>query len=85
MEKALSASDASALAAATVDWLVESGLGGCEVPEIVAGLGRRLNAAGIAVDRVGCAILTLHPQFVSQEATWRSDGDSATTSYYTPS
>jgi adenylate cyclase len=84
MEKALPASDASAPAAGAIEWLIESGLGGYEVTEIVAGLGRRLNAAGIAVDRVGCAILTLHPQFVSQEATWRSDGDSATTSYYTP-
>jgi adenylate cyclase len=82
MEKALPASDAPARAA---DWLVESGLGGCEVQEIVAGLGRRLNAAGIAVDRVGCAILTLHPQFVSQEAIWRADDDSAITNYYTPS
>jgi adenylate cyclase len=85
MEKALSASDAPARAAGVVEWLVESGLGGCDVPEIVTGLGRQLNAAGIAVDRVGCAILTLHPQFVSQEATWRSDDNSATTSYYTPS
>ena len=66
MEKALPASDVPARAAGVAGWLVESGLGGCEVPEIVAGLGRRLNAAGIAVDRVGCAILTLHPQFVSQ-------------------
>ena len=85
MEKALSASDAPARAAGVVEWLVESGLGGCDVPEMVTGLGRQLNAAGIAVDRVGCAILTLHPQFVSQEATWRSDDNSATTSYYTPS
>ena len=64
MEKALSASDAPARATGVVEWLVESGLGGCEVPHIVAGLGRRLNTAGIAVDRVGCAILTLHPQFM---------------------
>ena len=84
MEKALSASDAPAHATGVVEWLVESGLGGCEVPHIVAGLGRRLNTAGIAVDRVGCAILTLHPQFVSQEAIWRSDDDSAITNYYTP-
>lgn len=84
MEKALSASGASALAAAAVDWLVESGLSGCEVPEIITRLGRRLNAASVAVDRIGCSILTLHPQFVSQEATWHSDDDRATTRYYTP-
>ena len=48
MEKALSASDGPVRATGVVEWLVESGLGGCEVPHIVAGLGRRLNAAGIA-------------------------------------
>ena len=84
MKNALSASDASALAATAVDWLVESGLGGSDVPELVAGLCRHLNAGGFAVDRAGCAILTLHPQIVSQEVTWRSDDDSATTTYYTP-
>lgn len=84
MDNALAASDTSARATGVVDWLVESGLAGCEVPHIVAGLGRRLNMAGIAVDRVGCAILTLHPQFVSQEAIWRADDDSAITNNYTP-
>ena len=84
MEKALAASEDTARAAGVVEWLVESGLGGCEVSHIVAGLGRRLNTAGIAVDRVGCAILTLHPQFVSQEAIWHADDDSAITNYYTP-
>ena len=84
MKDALSASDASALAATAADWLVESGLGGSDVPELVAGLCRHLNAGGFAIDRSGCAILTLHPQNVSQEVTWRSDDDSATTTYYTP-
>ena len=84
MKNALSASDASALVATAVGWLVESGLDGSDVPELVAGLGRRLNAGGVAVDRAGCAILTLHPQIVSQEVTWRSDDNSATTRYYTP-
>lgn len=84
MEKALSDSAPPPHTTGIVEWLVESGLGGCEVPHIVAGLGRRLNAAGIAADRVGCSILTLHPQFVSQEATWLADGGSAITSYYTP-
>jgi adenylate cyclase len=84
METARSASDAPARAMGVAEWLIQSGLSGCEVPEIVAGLGRRLNAAGIAVDRVGCAILTLHPQFVSQEAIWHADDDRAITNYYTP-
>lgn len=83
MENALSAPDAPARANGVVPWLVESGLAGSEVSHIVAELGRRLNTVGIAVDRVGCAILTLHPQFVSQEATWRADDDSAITNAYT--
>src|SRR5260221_1968080 len=84
MQNVFSASDASALVATVVNWLVESGLGGSDVPELLAGLGRRLNAGGIAVDRSGCAILTLHPQIVSQEVAWRSDDDTATTTYFTP-
>lgn len=52
--------------------------------ELVAGLCRRLNAGGIAVDRAGCSVLTLHPQIFSQEITWRSDDDNAITRYYTP-
>jgi hypothetical protein len=35
MEKALSSSDAPARTTSVVEWLVESGLGVCEVPEIV--------------------------------------------------
>lgn len=84
MRNAISAVDASQLVAAAVDWLVDSGLGGSDVPELVAGLGRRLNAGGVAVDRAGCAILTLHPQIVSQEATWSLESDKATTRHYTP-
>ncbi|NLS04079.1 adenylate/guanylate cyclase domain-containing protein [Rhizobium sp. P32RR-XVIII] len=84
MKNALSASDASALVAAAVDWLVDSGLGGRDVRELVEGLAHRLNTGGAAVDRAGCSILTLHPQIVSQEVTWCSDDDSATTKYYTP-
>src|SRR5258707_10222958 len=84
MQNVFSASDASALVATVVNWLVESGLGGSAVPELLAGLCRRLNAGGIAVDRAGCAILTLHPQIVSQEVAWRSDDDTATTTYFTP-
>lgn len=83
MKAVVSVSDAATLVATAVEWLVESGLCGSDVPQLLAGLCRRLNAGGIAVDRGGCAILTLHPQIVSQEATWRRD-DSATTTYYTP-
>src|SRR5260221_11411642 len=84
MQNVLSASDASALVATVVNWLVESGLGGSEMPELLAGLCRRLNAGGGAVDPAGCAIFTLHPPIVSQEGAWRSDDDSATTTDFPP-
>ena len=58
--------------------VAESGLSGTDVAELVAGLCRRLNAAGVAMDRGGCSIITLHPQIVSQEVTWRADDDTAT-------
>ena len=74
---AASASEISALTASAVDWLVESGLGGSDVPRLVTGLGRRLNGGGIGVERAGCAVLTLHPQIVSQEVTWQADNDRA--------
>ena len=51
MKDGFSVSDASALAATSVEWLVESGLHGSGVPELVAGLCRRLNAGGVGVDR----------------------------------
>ncbi len=84
MQNVLSAFDASALAATVVNWLVESGLGGSDVPELLAGLCHRLNAGGVVIDRAGCAILTLHPQIVSQEVAWHSHEDRATTTYFTP-
>jgi hypothetical protein len=46
--------------------LTESGLGGADLRELPAGLRRRLNAGGIAVDRDGCPVLRLHPQIVSE-------------------
>lgn len=73
-----------ALVASAIDWLVESGIAGSGVPELLTGLCRRLKAGGVALDRAGCGILTLHPQIVSQEITWRADDDRATTLHYTP-
>src|SRR5260370_23218711 len=73
MQNVLLASDASALVPTVVNWLVESGLDGSDMPELLAGLGRRLNAGGVAVDRAGCAILTLHPQIVSRSEEHTSE------------
>lgn len=84
MENVLSAPETTTLVASVVNGLVKGGLGGSDVPQLVAGLCRRLNAGGVAVDRAGCSILTLHPQTVSQEITWRADRDSTTTTYHSP-
>jgi adenylate cyclase len=84
MKNVLSASDASALVATTASWLVGAGLRGSDVPELVTGLSHRLNGGGVTVHRVGCSILALHPQIVSQEVTWRADDDSTRTTYYSP-
>jgi hypothetical protein len=66
----LAATNARQLVETLAGWLVESGLGGADVRELLAGLCRRLNAGGIAVDRGGCGILRLHPQIVSEEVSW---------------
>jgi adenylate cyclase len=79
----LPAHQASRLGARARSWLIESGLQGRGVPELLAGLCRRLNAGGFSIDRAGCSHLTLHPQIVSQEVVWRSD-DGATTTFFTP-
>jgi adenylate cyclase len=78
-----SAADTPALVATAISWLAGRGLDGSDVPELVAGLCVRLNASGLAIDRAGCAILTLHPQIVSQEVVWHSDEGRATTAAFT--
>jgi adenylate cyclase len=72
------------LSAALGGWLVESGLAGTAPEALLAELCRRLRAGGIPVDRGGCAILTLHPQIVSREISWRADDDHSTTVLMTP-
>jgi hypothetical protein len=76
--------DASTLIGTATHWLVKSGLGGCDMPTLLAGLSRRLNARGIAIDRAGYGVLTLHPQIVSQQAVWLSADDKTTMTYFTP-
>jgi len=51
------------------DWLIESGLSGADLRELLAGLCHRLNPGGIAVERGGCAVLRLHPQIFSEEVS----------------
>jgi adenylate cyclase len=84
MQNTHSALRASELIAAAERWLVARGLDGSDVPELLSGLGPRLTAGGVAVDRAGCAVLTLHPQIVAREVAWYAEGDRTTTAYFTP-
>lgn len=71
------------------DWVIEAGLGGLPETEIIDGLGRRLNDAGIALMRLQVAQRVLHPVFAgvgfrwfrgraAEQADWvRDDGDPA--------
>jgi adenylate cyclase len=83
LENLASVSDRSRLVTSEINRLVESGLHGSDVPEVLAGLCRRLNAGGIPIDRAGCAIPTLHPQIVSHQFAWYSHDDRTTTRYFT--
>ena len=76
--------NARAAVQTTMAWLTEQGLEGHEVPEIVRGLGQRLRQLQLPVDRVGCAILTLHPQIMSEEVAWDTESDDARTTLFTP-
>jgi hypothetical protein len=67
--------DARAVVQTMMAWLTEQGLEGRDVPEIVRGLGQRLRQLGLPVDRVGCAILALHPQIMSEEVAWDTESD----------
>jgi adenylate cyclase len=82
--KAASPPEIPALTVAATDWLMESGLAGSDLPDLVAGLSGQLNRGGMSVERAGCAVLTLHPQIVSQEVTWEAANNRAATTYYTP-
>src|SRR5260221_11502449 len=84
MQNVLSAFDASALAATVVNWLVESGLGGSDVPELLAGLCHRLNAGGVFIHPARCAVFKLHPQIGLPEVAWDSHEDRATTTLFPP-
>src|SRR5262249_17077174 len=65
-------------------WLIESGISGADLRELLGGLCRRLNAGGISVDRGGCGALRLHPQIVSEEVSWLKETDVTATAYFTP-
>jgi adenylate cyclase len=76
--------DARMIVQTTTAWLIEQGLAGHDLPQIVHDLGQTLRQTSLPVDRVGCSVLTLHPQITSEEITWASESEGARTTFYTP-
>ena len=56
-------------------WLMEQGLRETSVEDLVQGFGRRLTAAGVAVQRVNLGGLMLHPIFGALNVAWESRND----------
>lgn len=61
--------------AAVKDWLVQAGLDGIAAPDLVAGLGRRLNEAGLGIGRIYLAMTTLHPMLRATGYTYERGSD----------
>ena len=55
------------------DWIVSATLAGANEIEIVTGLGKRLNAAGIKVARISVATDLLDPTFDGRGVRWLRD------------
>ncbi len=51
-------------------WLVDGAPGCIKSEDVVSGLGERLNAAGIQVDRVSAFVRTLHPHVMGRAFHW---------------
>jgi hypothetical protein len=76
--------DAQAIVQTMTAWLTEQGIEGHDVSKIVPGLGQRLRQLQLQVDRVGCAIVSLHPQIMSEEIAWDAESGDAQTTLFTP-
>jgi hypothetical protein len=68
----------------TATWLIDQGLEGHDLPDVVCGLGHKLRQLQLQVDRLGCAIVTLHPQITNEEIVWDAENDEARTTLHTP-
>ena len=55
------------------DWIVNATLAGANEIEIIAGLGKRLNAAGMSVTRISVATDLLDPTFDGRGVRWLRD------------
>lgn len=77
-------SHAQAVVQTATAWLIDQGLEGHDLPDVVRGLGHRLRQLQLPVDRLGCAIVTLHPQITNEEIVWDAESDEARTTLHTP-
>lgn len=60
---------------AVKDWLVTAGLAGMAAPELLRGLGERLNLAGLGIGRIYMAMTTLHPMLRALGYTYERGSD----------
>ncbi len=65
-----------------VDWLMRSETRALDTEALLRGLGDRLQATGIVVDRITTGIPILHPQVASSSGEWRRDAPFVTRSYF---
>lgn len=61
--------------AAVKDWLVTAGLAGMAAPDLLKGLGERLNLAGLGIGRIYMAMTTLHPMLRALGYTYERGSD----------
>src|SRR5260370_27350660 len=55
---------------AIVEWLSGNECHDLDDAGLIAGLGRRLRAAGLPVDRLSLHLRTLHPEFLGRTLAW---------------
>lgn len=60
-----------------VQWLMDQGLQEIGLDEIARGLGKRLVAGGIPVNRISIGGMLLHPIFGAMDISWEAQNDTA--------
>ncbi len=59
-----------------IEWLWREGWEITSLPDLAAGFGRAINAAGLPVSRLRLTLRTLHPQLAGLSHTWSRETDS---------
>lgn len=53
-----------------IEWLTGDECHALDEPDLVSGLGRRLQVLGVPVDRLTLHLMTLHPEFIGRTIAW---------------